>query len=130
MAITTGGIFDTTGADNLVAGDFPGLVAKVFELKDKGIIERGTVLGRGADGKYFVLGATQESETEGEDPVAIDGPAAAIVADTTTEDDDYVTAYVSGLFYRNLLLVADGYELTEEDEYNLRLGGILLTDGI
>ena len=125
----TGGAIGTTGMDNLIAGTYPPAVAKIFDLREPGIIERGTVLGRDSNGKYFVLGATETPEGESE-PVAISGTASVIVADTTEEEDTVVSAYVSGCFYRNLLTVADGYTLTEADENNLRLGGIHLRDGI
>lgn len=117
MARITGGVFDSIGADNLVAGVYPPPVARVFDLKEAGIIERGTVLSRETDGTYAVLGTGS-------------GTASAIVAETTEEEDTVVTAYVSGLFYRNTLTVGDSYELTADDENNLRLAGILLTDGI
>lgn len=117
MVVTTGGAFGSTKADNLVAGTYPPLNATVFDLKESGIIERGTVLSRESNGKYAVLGTGT-------------GTAAAIVAETTDETDTIVTAYIGGLFYRNLLVVGDGYELTEADEHNLRLAGILLKDGI
>lgn len=127
MARTTGGQVGSIGADNLIAGIYPPPVTQVFDLKTSGIIERGTVLGRGADGKYFVLGAKTGTGTSA---TAIEGTASVIVAETTEEDDEIVVAYISGHFYRNGLIVADDYELTEADENNLRLAGIRLTDGI
>jgi hypothetical protein len=129
MAIYTGGVIGTCGADNLIAGTYPPPVVKLFDLKEATEIKRGTVLARTAEGKYFVLGSAETVEGE-DDPVTIEGTASAIVATDTQEDDTVVEAYVSGLFYRNLLTVAEGYELTEADENNLRLAGILLTDGI
>lgn len=63
-------------------------------------------------------------------PSAITGTASAIVATDVEAGDIVVEAYVSGNFYRNMVTVAEGYALTEEDENNLRLAGILLTDGI
>jgi hypothetical protein len=52
------------------------------------------------------------------------------VATDTQEDDTVVEAYVSGIFYRNMLTVAEGYTLTDADENDLRLAGILLRDGM
>lgn len=115
MSKITGGIMDTLAADNLVASDYPGLVARALTLTTSAEIQRGTVLTRESDGTYAVLGAGS-------------GTAAAIVAVPTEEDDTVVEAYVSGCFYRNLLLPEN--TLTETDEFNLRLAGSLLTDGI
>lgn len=113
----------TTGAkmgehipDNLVAGAFPPLDAFAIELEEKGVIERGTVMQRESDGKYSVLAAG--------------GTASCVIAETTEADDTYAQAYRSGNFYRNNLIVDDSYELTADDENNLRLAGIYLTDGI
>lgn len=117
MAITTGGVMDSIGAENLIAGTYPPPVAHVLDLKTSGIIERGTLLSRESDGKYAVIGTGT-------------GTASAVVAETTDEEDTVVVAYISGLFYRNMLIVGDDYELTEADENNLRLAGILLKDGI
>lgn len=117
MARVTGGVMDSIGADNLIAGVYPPPVVHTFDLKEADIIERGTVLSRETDGTYAVLGTGT-------------GTASAVVAETTDEEDTVVVAYVSGLFYRNTLTVGDGYELTADDENNLRLAGILLTDGI
>lgn len=63
-------------------------------------------------------------------PSDISGTASAIVATDTQEDDTVVEAYVSGIFYRNMLTVAEGYTLTDADENDLRLAGILLRDGM
>jgi hypothetical protein len=63
-------------------------------------------------------------------PSGISGTASAIVATDTQEDDTVVEAYVSGIFYRNMLTVAEGYTLTDADENDLRLAGILLRDGM
>lgn len=51
--------------------------------------------------------------------------AARFDGDTMT-----ATAYRSGHFYRAALIVSDGYELSGDDENNLRLAGIFLSDGI
>jgi hypothetical protein len=103
----------SSGSDNLIAGTYPPVVAKLFDLKGSGIIQRGTVLSREDDGTYAVLGTGS-------------GTASVVVAETTEEDDTVVEAYVSGLFYRNML----NNTLTEKEENELRLAGILLTDGI
>jgi hypothetical protein len=58
------------------------------------------------------------------------GTASVIVAVPPDEEDTMVEAYICGNFYRNSLVFADDYELTEEDENNLRTVGIVLYDGI
>ncbi|MCD7918636.1 MAG: hypothetical protein LUG45_00875 [Clostridiales bacterium] len=116
MALVTGGVIGTLEADNLIAGIYPPAIAHIFTLTTSAVIERGTVLSRESDGTYAVLGAGS-------------GTASVVVAETTLEDDTEVEAYVSGYFYRDqLIFSSDDYELTEEDENNLRLAGILLTD--
>lgn len=113
---TTGTKMSELVPDNLVAGTFPPLDAFAIELKESGVIERGTVMQRETDGKYGKLAAG--------------GTASCIIAETTEADDTYAQAYRSGNFFRNNLTASEDYELTADDEYNLRLAGIYLTDGI
>lgn len=117
MGRTTGGMIGSLQPDNLIARMYPPAEAFVIDLAESGIIERGTVMSLEDDGTYAVLGAGS-------------GAASCIIADTTLEDDVTATAYRTGHFYRNGLVVADGYELTATDENNLRLAGILLSDGM
>ena len=123
MERQTGGLIGTLAADNLIASAYPPAEAFVIELVTPGVIERGTVMRfEAATGKYKVLGtAVGENETA--------GPASCIIAETTLETDLYATAYRTGHFYRNLLIVADEYTMTAADEDNLRKAGILLSDG-
>ena len=117
MGKITGNMIGSLKPDNLIARIYPPVEAFIIDLKESGIIERGTVMSLEDDGTYAVLGAGA-------------GTASCIIADTTTEEDVIATAYRTGHFYRNGLVVADGYELTATDENNLRLAGILLSDGI
>lgn len=118
MAMITGGRIGSMVPDNLIAHIYPPCEVFVVTLKEPGQkIERGTVLSREADGTYAVLGTGS-------------GTASCVVAETTMEDDEYAQAYRTGHFYRNALVLSEGVELTEEDENNLRLAGILLSDGM
>lgn len=113
----TGGKIGECTPDNLIASTYPPAIPFTIDLTTSGIIERGTVMSLEADGTYAVLGTGT-------------GTASCVIADTTEEDDVMATAYRTGHFYRNGLIVGDGYELTDTDENNLRLAGILLSDGI
>lgn len=117
MGRITGGMIGNLQSDNLIARTYPPVEVFVIDLKESGIIERGTVMSMENDGTYTVLGTGA-------------GTASCIIADTTVEDDVTATAYRTGHFYRNGLTAADGYELTAADENNLRLAGILLSDGM
>jgi hypothetical protein len=117
MSRETGGVVGTFQPDDLIAKVYPPCDVFILELAKAGAYARGTVLTREADGTYAVLGAGN-------------GTASAILAEETDEEETTAEAYRSGHFYRNKLSVADGHELTEEDENNLRLAGIFLSDGV
>lgn len=127
--------------ENLGTVDYDGLivtnepVADVFtvtirkEATAAATYKRGTVLalsaGTGDDGKMVALGTTAGSnETL---------TANAILCDDTeigTAADVEATAYRTGHFARNKLVVASGYTLKATDEEELRKAGILLSDAI
>ena len=99
------------------------------EATEAKTLKRGTVLalsgGTAGDGKLVVLGTTaKENETL---------TANCILADDvevgTTADKD-ATAYRTGNFNRNKLIVADGYTLEATDEEELRKCGIILNTAI
>ena len=99
------------------------------EATEAKTLKRGTVLalsgGTAGDGKLVVLGITaKENETL---------TANCILADDvevgTTADKD-ATAYRTGNFNRNKLIVADGYTLKATDEEELRKCGIILNTAI
>lgn len=133
MARVTGNSIGEMVQDNLIASTFPPAEAFTIDLKTSGVIERGTVMTLESDGKYEVIGKGS-------------GDASCVLAETTEEDDVVGVAYRTGHFYRNGIKVGtvtkttgegdsavtteEEYELTAEDENNLRLAGILLSDGL
>ena len=117
MAKVTGNPIGTMTPDNLIASMFPPAEAFTIDLKTSGVIERGTVMSLESDGKYEVLGKGT-------------GTASCVLAETTEADDVVGVAYRTGHFYRNGIKVGSEYALTETDENNLRLAGILLSDGL
>lgn len=118
MVRETGGEIGCCEPDNLIAKAVPSPDVFIVSLKTPGIIPRGTVLTREDDGSYEVLGN------------GTSGPASCIVAETTEEEDQTAVAYRSGHFYRNALLAHDETEIFADDENNLRLAGIFLSDGV
>lgn len=111
------------GFDNLINGANP--PAEPFSVKVKanqGILKRGSLL------------AT--SETEGELELisgTTTGKANAVLAedvDTGTEEAVVATAYRTGHFNANTLIVKDEYEITAADKEALRSVGILLSDAV
>lgn len=72
-------------------------------------------------GKCDILGTTAEN--------AVAGYILAEDVDAS-EEDAVASAYRSGSFIRNALLVKEGYTLTEKDEAALRNGGIYLSDAV
>ena len=123
----------TVDYDGLIVTNEP--VADVFtvtirkEASAKATLKRGTVLalssGTAGDGKMVALGTTAASnETL---------TANAILCDDTeigTDADVEATAYRTGHFARNKLIVKDSYTLKATDEEELRKAGILLSDAI
>lgn len=116
MEKITGGKIGTCGADNLIAGMTPAPSTFVVELKTAGEYARGTVLSLESDGTYEVLGKGT-------------GKASAILERTAyTEEEDLAIAYRSGHFNRAALIMNDSHTLTAEEENDLRLAGIILSD--
>lgn len=92
-------------------------------------LKRGTVLalsgGTKGDGKVVVLGTTASTdETLTANCILADDATVGTTADAT------VTAYRTGHFNRNKLIVAEGYTLKASDEEELRKCGILLDTAI
>lgn len=115
MERMTGGRIGSTGADNLIAKLSPPPDSFIIELKTPGAYARGTVLSLEDDGTYEVMGKGG-------------GKASCVLADPTLEDDATAVAYRGGHFNRKALIVGDEYELSAEDENDLRLAGIFLSD--
>ena len=119
MERTTGGVIGNCAPDNLVADIFPPPDVFTIELKDGAKpIARGTVMAREKDGKFSVM--------KGEET----GTASCIIAETTIEGDTKAVAYRSGNFNRNALITEGDYELSADDESNLREAGIFLRDSL
>lgn len=116
MEKITGGKLGSCGADKLFAGVSPAPSTFVVELKTAGEYERGTVLSFEEDGTYEVLGKGT-------------GKASAILERTAyTEEMNTAIAYRGGHFNRSALIMDEGHTLSAEEENDLRLAGILLSD--
>lgn len=111
----------TVGFDNLINGVYP--PAEPFSVQlasGQGTLERGSLLAAGDDGMTLLAAATT-------------GTANAVLAETIdTGDGDAVeaVAYRTGHFNANMLIVADGYEITAADKEALRSAGILISDAV
>lgn len=112
---------DVAPYDNLINQGTP--VADVFHVHVKeglGVLKRGTVLANDPDIENVNAELT---------PLGPDGIANCILADDAdTETSTLVRAYRTGHFNRGALIVADGYQLNESNEEDLRKRGILLSD--
>ena len=119
--------------DELINGCEP--AADVFsvtirkEATTKTTLKRGTVLalsgGTAGDGKLVVLGTTAKTnETLTANCILADDVEVGTAANADA------TAYRTGNFNRNKLIVASSYTLTAADEEDLRKGGIILNTAI
>lgn len=93
--------------------------------------KKGEVLEILENGKCNILGTTalgaSEAGTE-----SMETTAAYILAEDAdaSKKDEVAVAYRSGHFIRNMVVVKEGYSLTEKDERSLRNGGIYLSDAM
>ena len=104
--------------DNLIAAVYPPATTFMVTLDgSQGVLKRGTVLaGSAAEAVILASGGT---------------PFAILADDTdTTGGDEVALAYRSGHFFKNRLIVADGYELTAADAETLRGKDIFVSDGL
>lgn len=108
--------------------------------------KRGEILEILDNGNCNILGTTaaeikvdtgEESKNAGDtEDSSATGASTAVAAYVLAEDvdaqkaDTIATAYRSGSFIRNALIVKEGYSLTDKDEKALRDGGIYLSDAI
>lgn len=121
MSIRHDEVVSSMRYDNLIHGIAPG--AEVFTVKlagGQGVLERGTLLAKADGGMVKISSATT-------------GKANAVLAadcDTGTSGTVYAVAYRTGHFNANCLIVADGYEITDEDKEALRDVGILISDAV
>lgn len=111
----------SVGYDNLINSLYP--QAEVFSVQvaaGQGVLERGTLLAA-ADGGMVMISA----ETTGKANAVL-----ADAVDTGTDGAVTATAYCTGHFNGNKLIVADGYEITAADKEALRVAGILISDAV
>ena len=110
--------------DNLINNAFP--APDVFSVKleaGQGVLTRGTLLGLKDDGNMVIMGtAAAEGKTITANAILTDP------VDTGTTGTVVATAYRTGHFNRNALVVKEGYTMTAADEEDLRKCGILLSD--
>lgn len=108
---------------------YPIDVMSVKVAASQGVLTRGTVLalstGTAGTGNMVILGATAASnETLAANCILADA------VDTGTGDAVVATAYRSGHFVRDALIVKSGYTVTAADEEALRNGGIYLDNAV
>ena len=119
--------------DNLIYDLFPPAVPFTVTIRKeasaKAVLKRGTVLalsgGTAGDGKMVILGtAAVENETL---------TANCILADDTevgTDADVVATAYRTGHFNSEKLIVAEEHTLSAEEKETLRNAGILISEAL
>lgn len=132
MAKTLNETIGTLEYDSLIFdGKHPIDVKTVKIRAGQGTLLRGTVLalseGTGGDGAMAILGTAA-----GTDETLTANCILADDIDTGAETGEAVvgTAYRSGHFTRQKLIVKDGYTLTAKDEEALRNGGIYLSGAV
>jgi len=117
-------VVETMEYDNLI-NDYepkPDVFSVTIRTGPKAL-KRGTVLAKGEDGKFVILG-TAKLTTETAEPKA-NCILAEDSEDATTADVTAV-AYRVGHFNENALIAADDYTITANDREDLRTVGILL----
>lgn len=103
--------------DNLIAGSRHPLDICQVVIKAGQNLKRGTLLEEDTEaGKYVIRGTNTDAEPE------------YILADDVdaTAEDTVGTAYRSGEFAENALIVKEKYKITEKDRKTLRNAGIFL----
>lgn len=130
--------------DNLIAGNRHPVDCCHVVIRAGQKMERGSVLEEDSaeTGKYVLLGGTiaESAGKNGED--GTEGEASGTEADSSTESKaEYILAedvdaaeedtvglvYRTGEFTENVLIVGNGYEITDLDRKALRNAGIFLT---
>lgn len=117
----------TMAYEKLFAGIEPAALVRGGTIA-KGTAEttyrRGTLLGKGTDGKLTIYAGATAGSDEGAE---VYSPDCILTDDVTVgvTGDENVTVYISGNFNAEALIVADNYELTESDKDVLRTKGIL-----
>lgn len=111
-------VIDTMEYDGLIITNIPESdVVTVKLAAGNGVLKRGTVVTGTPDGELAPVKAAL---------VATNGTY-ILTDDTDTTVATVATAYRTGHFARNKVIVADGYTLTAADEEVLRNAGILLS---
>ncbi len=116
--------------DNLIAGNRHPVDTCLVIIKEGQKLGRGAVLTEDADekGKYVILG-TNSKETEAAESSENSSSAEYILAEAVdaSEEDMTGAAYRTGEFAENSLIVAEGYQITDNDRKALRNAGIFLS---
>ena len=86
-------------------------------------------MGKPENGETAAEGEINAEQSTSEAGETVAGYILAVDVDATNAEV-VTTAYRSGHFIRNALIVKDGYSLTEKDETQLRNGGIYLSDAM
>lgn len=109
----------SAGFDNLFNSAYPeGDVFGVELAAGQGILKRGTLLAKTDGGMVMISAGTT-------------GKANAVLTDDVdTAETTYATAYCTGHFNANALIVAEGYEITAADKEALRVVGIRVSDAV
>lgn len=119
MAKRLDSVIGSMSPDNLINGLCPG--ADVFHVQlaaGQGILARGTLLAKTDAGMVKISAATT-------------GKANAVLAEEVDATEAATgIAYCTGHFNANVLIVADGYEITAADKEALRVAGILISDAV
>lgn len=116
-------------SDNLIYDSKHPIDVKSVKIRSgQGLLKRGSVLslssGDVGDKNHVILGTTAEvDEILTADAILCDDVETGSIEGTTV----YATAYRSGHFSRNNLFVKEAYSLTQDDETELRNGGIFLS---
>ncbi len=104
---------------------------EILEILDGGKCD---ILGTTAAANAAAAEEGAEKEGTGTEGTVTDKAAVAayiLAEDVDASGEDVIaSAYRSGSFIRNALLVKEGYTLTAEDEAALRNGGIYLSDAM
>lgn len=112
----------TCKADNLIiSGKFDRDAVSVTIASGEGVLSRGTVVAMSSEsGKCVILGTTATAD-ETLTPYGI-------ICDEVdaTSADAVATAYRTGHFNKEALIVDDNYTMTDADEAELRNGGIYI----
>ena len=110
---------------------FAGLVIPVLtgfaEIESgQGLLKRGTLIGKGSNGKYYILGS---SVTENSKTVEI-VPYGILTDDIdTTKGKINAAVYLSGIFNRSAVYLAEGADISDY-EYECRKLSIYFEDTI